>query len=508
MHTSIRRVVFCVSALSLASACGTSSSGSSSDVDANMDTTGTSSPDSGLSTDASSTGNVDGPPGTDGSTVLDGSLTDAGSADAAATPDGSSEAQSSASQDGASEASGLDATTLPIDAGLDATKAEAGMDATVPVDAAVGMDASTSVDAGSDAAKPEGGSGADASVASYYLGADVSFVQQEEDEGRKFYDTDGTQKDIFQILKNHGFNYVRLRTFVNPLASDGYDTGNGSTTAYCDAAHTVTMGARVKAAGMGLLLDFHYSDTWADPGHQVIPLAWQGDSISQLETQVQTYTNSVISQLVAGNARPDMVQIGNEITPGMLLPTGSNSSNFTNLGGLIKAGIAGVKAVDSSIKIMLHIDRGGDNATTKWWVNGVMSEGVTFDVLGESCYTNYQGDPSTWQTNFDDLVTTYPNLSFVIAEYDEDSADLAGNTECATEGTGPCNVWRRANDIAFGIPNKKGLGTFIWEPTEYEESLFDNQNQAKTNDPTGLPNPFGTGARIQLYDQMVTAYGL
>jgi arabinogalactan endo-1,4-beta-galactosidase len=362
-------------------------------------------------------------------------------------------------------------------------------------------------------AAPESGSGEEGFVAPFYLGADISFVQQEEDEGRTFYDTDGTPKDILQILKNHGFNYVRLRTFVDPLASDGYDTANGSATAYCDAAHTVTMGARVKAAGMGLLLNFHMSDTWADPGHQVIPEAWQSETLAQLETQVKSYTSSVITQLVAGNARPDIVQIGNEITPGMLLPIGSNAGNdFANLAALVNAGIAGVKAIDGSIKIMLHLDRGGDNATTKWWVDGMMSNGVHFDVLGQSCYTNYQGDPSTWQTNFAQLVTQYPTLSFLVAEYAEDSADLSGDTSPDAGGcpssTGPCNVWRRANDIAFGIPNDKGLGAFVWEPTEWEESLFDNQDAAKTNDPANLANPFGTGARIQLYDQMATAYGL
>jgi arabinogalactan endo-1,4-beta-galactosidase len=361
-----------------------------------------------------------------------------------------------------------------------------------------------------------GSAGSDASLPSFYLGADISFVQQEEDEGRKFYDTDGTQKDILQILKNHGFNFVRLRTFVDPLASDGYDTANGVATAYCDVAHTVTMGARVKAAGMGFLLDFHMSDTWADPGHQVIPLAWQSDSLAELETQVENYTNSVITALVAGNARPDIVQIGNEITPGMLLPLGSNAGNdFANLAALVNAGIAGVKAVDDSIKIMMHLDRGGDNATTTWWLDGMMSKGVTFDVLGQSCYTNYQGDPSTWQANFADLVTQYPTLSFMVAEYAEDSADLVGDTAADAGGCpkaqGPCNVWRRATDIAFGIPGKKGLGAFIWEPTEWEESLFDNQVSAQTKDPTNLPNPFATadaGARIQLYDQMATAYGL
>jgi arabinogalactan endo-1,4-beta-galactosidase len=527
MHTRIQRVAFCVSVLTLASACGTSSSGSTTDGDAGADATGTFSPDSGVST-----GSLDG-------SLADASSApplDAGSADAVSAVDGGAgEAASSGPADAATldatvVGTGADATTS-AEASVDATtQPEAGVDAAKPVDAALdatkaeaGVDATAPADSGPEAASP------DAAVASYYLGADVSFVQQEEAEGRKFYDVNGTEGDIFQILKNHGFNYVRLRTFVNPTATDGYDTAMSATTpAYCSTANTVTMAARVKAAGMGLLIDFHYSDNWADPGKQCVPVAWQGyTTITDLAGALQTYTNSVITALVAGNARPDMVQIGNEITPGMLLDicdstgapttakplvTGSNSTNFDNLGALLNAGIAGVKAVDSSIKIMLHIDRGGDNATSKWWVNGVMGQGVNFDVLGESCYTAYanQGDPANWQANFAQLVTQFPTLSFVVAEYAEDSVDLAGNTECASS-TGPCNVWRRANDVAFGIPNKKGLGAFVWEPTEYDETLFDNQNTAKTNDPTNLPNPFATadaGARIQLYDQMATAYGL
>jgi arabinogalactan endo-1,4-beta-galactosidase len=362
----------------------------------------------------------------------------------------------------------------------------------------------------------EGGAARDSGEAGpegrFFLGADLSYVQQQEDEGRVFYDVDGTEKDVFQILKNHGFTYVRLRTFVDPTASDGYDTANGTTTGYCDAAHTVTMGARAKATGMGLLIDFHMSDTWADPGHQAIPLAWQGDTFGQLTTQVNAYINSVVSQLVAGNARPDMVQIGSEITAGMLLPQGSNSTaaGWVNLGTLLKAGIAGVKAVDSTIKIMMHIDRGSDNPTSQWWASNALAQNVPFDILGESCYTNFNepSDPGIWQKNFNLLVTQFPTLSFVIAEYAEDSADLAGNSECPSEDAGPCNVWRGANDVAFNTPNQKGLGTFIWEPTFYEETLFDTEDKALSNDPTNLPNPFGTGARIQLYDQIVKAYGL
>ena len=111
----------------------------------------------------------------------------------------------------------------------------------------------------------------------YVIGADVSYVQQEEDSGAQFYDTDGTPGEILHILKSHGFNFIRLRTFVDPGASDGYATMMSLSQPYCDLAHTITMGKRIKDAGLGLHLDFHYSDNWADPGKQVIPLGLAGE---------------------------------------------------------------------------------------------------------------------------------------------------------------------------------------------------------------------------------------
>src|SRR4029079_19197443 len=125
------------------------------------------------------------------------------------------------------------------------------------------------------------------------------------------------------LLKNHGFNFVRLRTFVEPSAPYGYASGNGcqaKAEAYDDRDHTAAFAREVKAAGMGFLLDFHYSDTWADPGKQVIPEAWRGlATLDALAEQVRAYTADVVGAMVAAGARPDMVQVGNEITPGMLI---------------------------------------------------------------------------------------------------------------------------------------------------------------------------------------------
>jgi arabinogalactan endo-1,4-beta-galactosidase len=322
---------------------------------------------------------------------------------------------------------------------------------------------------------------------SFMVGADISAVPQAEARGVKYSDN-GAQKDILQILKDHGFNYIRLRVFVQPTNQGGY-----SPQGYCDLPHTIAMAKRVKAAGMGFLLDFHYSDTWADPGKQTKPLAWRELPLDQLVQTVHDYTKDAITQLKAAGGEPDMVQIGNEITPGMLLntlpggrgggartvstqPDGS-TRNWTNLAALLNAGIAGVKDVDPRILIVLHIDKGGDNATSRRWVDAALAHGVQFDVLGESCYSQWQGPPASWKANFDDLATRYPKLSFIVAEL-------------AREVT-------EANDMMHSLPDHRGLGTFIWEPTQRGngQGLFDNSGAV-------IPE------RMALYDQFVKANNL
>ncbi len=324
--------------------------------------------------------------------------------------------------------------------------------------------------------------------AKYIVGADISAVPAAEDRGTHYSDN-GVQKDILQILQDHGFNYVRLRVFVEPANPGGY-----SPQGYCDLPHTIAMAKRVKTAGMGLLIDFHYSDTWADPAKQTKPLAWRELAFPDLVKRLHDYTRDAVAQLKAAGAEPDMVQVGNEITPGMLLnrmPAGGRGGgaardvsaqpegsvrDWTKLGILLKAGISAVKEVDPAILVMLHIDKGGDNAATRNWVDHALAEGVTFDILGESCYTQWQGKPDSWQANFDDLVRRYPKLSFVIAEV----ADEVHAT----------------NAIMRSLPDHRGLGTFIWEPTQNgnRQGLFDRNGRV-------LPDKMGQ------YDQVVKDYG-
>ncbi len=297
------------------------------------------------------------------------------------------------------------------------------------------------------------------------LGADISFLPQLEARGLQFTDN-GVKKDAIQILKDHGFNYIRLRIFVNPEADSGYSPKKG----FCDFAHTLQMAKRVKAAGMGFLLDLHYSDTWADPGKQFKPAVWKDLPFKQLVKQVHDYTKDVIDALKEQGTTPDMVQVGNEINHGILWPTG-NSKHPDSLAALLKAGIAGVKDADKHIKIMLHIACGGQNQESRWFIDTMLAQHVKFDVIGESYYPKWHGTLEDLKNNLTDLSTRY-RQNIVVAEYTEHKPEV--------------------NDIAFTLPNGLVKGTFIWEPLNTWEQIFDKQGN--------------TNELINIYPQVAKKY--
>ena len=355
-------------------------------------------------------------------------------------------------------------------------------------------------------------------TASYHMGADITWVQHDEYYGATYLDTDGTAKDILVLLKNHGFNSVRMRAFVDPRASDGYDKFDG----FGDKAHTVTMATRLKQAEMGFYLALHYSDNWADPGKQCVPLAWQGlTTIDAMAKAVHDYTFDLVSALQAVGATPQFVQVGNEITSGMLIhvcnadgtPTSTNPvngsiSNWSNLATLLKAGIAAVKEVDPRIKTVLHIDKAKDANASMAFINGALGQQVPFEVFADSAYVYWHGQPSGWQNTFNTLVTTFPNLSFVIPEY--------GN-ETATDPPLTSTV-RFVNDLVFNMPSNRGLGTWIYEPEHPFQAgpfagmslgigLFDGvHGDAGVETSDSWPIFPALPTAMSTYDQMKTAF--
>jgi hypothetical protein len=287
------------------------------------------------------------------------------------------------------------------------------------------------------------------------IGADISFLPQiESGAGRffggsgKFYEN-GQAVDAIHLLKEHGFNYVRLRIFVDPANPKGYSPGVG----FCGLDSTLSMAKRVKAAGMGLLLDFHYSDYWADPQQQNKPLAWAGLDYAALKDTMRSYTTAVLEAMRRQGTLPDMVQIGNEVNHGILWPDG-HISHLDQLAGLLQAGVEGAQAVAPEMPIMMHLALGGQNAEARFWLDNMLARGVKFDIIGLSYYPRWHGTLEDLYANLHDLIARYHKPVNVVEYSDFKQA---------------------VNDIVFGLPDDMGKGTAIWEPLGRGSRLFDAQ---------------------------------
>jgi len=293
-------------------------------------------------------------------------------------------------------------------------------------------------------------------------GADVSTLQRALDQGQVYYNASGVAQNPLDILQSIGVNYIRLRVWNNP--------GSG----YNNKDKVVAFAPQIKSRGMKLLIDLHYSDTWADPGKQYKPAAWNGHNISQLQTDVYNYTLDVCNSLKAVGATPDMIQIGNEITPGMLWEEGRiSNNNFVNVSLLLKQGYNAVKACNASTQVMLHIDRGGDNAGARWWYDGVQAQGVNWDVTGLSFYCYWHGTTATMQSNVADMKARY-GKSVVIVEtaypFSTGNGDSQGNvitssTPCSGYSASLTGQANNFNAVKTAIQNGGGIGVFYWEPT-------------------------------------------
>lgn len=297
-------------------------------------------------------------------------------------------------------------------------------------------------------------------------GGDTSSLYRGEQLGGVYYNSSGTKQNALQILKNGGMNYVRLRVWVNP--QDGM---NNEATLLASAKQAYS------TYGLPILLDLHYSDTWADPGHQSTPAAWSADTLSQLESQVYTYSKQVVGDLVAQGTPPAMVQVGNEINGGMLWPDGS-TSNWPQLAALLKQGVAGVRAAHSSTKIVLHLAASDSLSTLESWYSTAISDGVSFDVIGISYYDYWHGRLDVLQTDLNGLAAKYGKPVMVaetaypwtMANADSETNSVTSSNTTLDPGYPASSAGQAANlrdvlSIVQAVPNGLGLGAFYWEPT-------------------------------------------
>lgn len=309
-------------------------------------------------------------------------------------------------------------------------------------------------------------------VFSFSKGADVGWLSQMEATGYKFYDTDGTQKDCLQLLKDRGMNTIRLRVWVNP--------SNHKTDGHCSKDETVAMAVRAQNMGMRVMIDFHYSDSWADPAKQTKPAAWASHTFPQLLDDVYNHTYEVLDALKTAGVIPEWVQIGNEIPGGMLWPEGSNATNFIQLAQLLNKGYDATKAINAAIKVVVHIDKGNDNARFRWFFDNITANSVKYDVIGLSYYPYWLGsDYSTTiadlGNNLKDMATRY-NKEVMVVEVGGDFT-LVQNTK---------DMLIAVIAAVKSVPNEKGLGVLYWEP-QGEKSWSGYQLNAWQSN--GQPSP-------------------
>ncbi|HWQ84071.1 MAG TPA: glycosyl hydrolase 53 family protein [Anaerolineales bacterium] len=293
------------------------------------------------------------------------------------------------------------------------------------------------------------------------LGSDISSLTKSEDLGGIYKDSDGTAQDALQILKEHGMNYARLRVWVDP--ADGYH----------DKDELLEMALRLKSQGIKLLVDFHYSDNWADPGKQIKPAAWKDYDFEQLKQAVYDHTFDVCSSLVAQGTPPEMVQIGNEINSGMLWPDG-DYEHFDNLAALLKEGYRAVKECSASTIVMLHIAEGGDNDLARWWFDNITRREVPFDVIGISYYAYWHGSLAELQYNLNDITARYDKdvivveTAYTFTDQDDDDYPNIATTALAVPNyplspAGQRAMLRDIMSIVRAVPNGRGLGVFYWD---------------------------------------------
>ncbi|MCD8207636.1 MAG: arabinogalactan endo-1,4-beta-galactosidase [Bacteroidales bacterium] len=297
-------------------------------------------------------------------------------------------------------------------------------------------------------------------VTEFAKGADVSWVTEMEAAGVKFYDASGKETECMTLMKSLGMNSIRLRVWVNPE--------NG----WCNKDDVVVKAWRAKNLGMRVMVDFHYSDTWADPGAQYKPAAWEGLGLDELKAAITEHTVDVLTALKDRGVEPEWVQVGNEVRPGMLWDTDASISGATwdvsangvtyktnqqNFADFITTGYEAVKSVFPDAKVIVHLDGGDNYENFKWIFDILKTYSAKYDVIGMSLYPetdNWQSLTSQCIANVNSMWSRY-GKEVVICEVgmaqDSPAVAKAWLTELISQSkdTGVC------------------LGVFYWEPECY-----------------------------------------
>ena len=278
-------------------------------------------------------------------------------------------------------------------------------------------------------------------------GADVSWLTQMEAAGIKFYNTAGTQTEGMALMKSLGMNTIRLRVWVNPSP------------AWNNTADVVAKALRAKNLGMRIMIDFHYSDSWADPGKQTKPAAWAGQDFATLKLSLANHTSAVLNELKNNNVTPEWVQVGNETNNGMLWPDGKASVSMSSFAQLINAGYDAVKSVFPTTKVIVHVSNGQDNSLFRWMFDGLKNNGAKYDVIAMSLYPS----PANWATLNSQCLA---NMNDMVARYNKEV--MVAEVGMSWDSPNECKLF--LSDLITkvkSVTGGKGTGVIYWEPQAY-----------------------------------------
>lgn len=243
----------------------------------------------------------------------------------------------------------------------------------------------------------------------FVKGMDLSTLLELERCGAKYYDN-GEERDLLAIMKSYDVDTIRIRLWNDPWSETGESYGAGEN----DLKTSLEIAKRVTAAGFGVLLNFHYSDFWADPGKQIKPKAWADYGVKELEQAVYDYTLESMRTFLDAGVNITMVQVGNELSNGLLWPEGK-VPNYDNIATFANAGIRAVRKADAAIPVMIHLDNGGNNALYREWFDNFTKRGEDFEIIGLSYYPFWHGSLQMLNDNMNDIAERY-GKDLVIAE--------------------------------------------------------------------------------------------
>lgn len=312
----------------------------------------------------------------------------------------------------------------------------------------------------------------------FACGVDASMIHELEECGAKYYNNDGYKQDIFSLLKLGGCNYFRVRLWNDPTYY-GITYGGGANTVDVD----IELAKRAQEVGMNVLVDFHYSDFWADPDYQIAPKEWKSYSFDEVVNAVNTFTKESLQAFKDAGVTVNAVQIGNEINNGLIGEFGKidwadTTESFQRVSRLLTSGINGAKSVFEDVYTIIHLANGGSWDEYEVYFAKLAENNVPYDIIGVSYYPYYHGGIDLLKENLENCVATFNKPVMVMETSYGNTIDSSnvwvGNTynaSCEDTGNyitgvqGQTTSLRDIVNVVNNIENNMGLGVFYWEPT-------------------------------------------